>query len=84
MLGNRSFDHMLGFLYPGKSGPNGQPFEGLLGTESNNGADGKPVTVFQIDPTAPEAYFIPGAEPTRHTVRPASRCETLRLSQANS
>jgi phospholipase C len=63
MLENRSFDHMLGFLYPGKTGPNGQPFEGLLGTESNNGTDGKPVTVFQIDATSSDAYFMPGADP---------------------
>jgi phospholipase C len=28
MLENRSFDHMLGFLYPNKTGPGGQPFEG--------------------------------------------------------
>jgi phospholipase C len=63
MLENRSFDHMLGFLYPGKTGPNGQPFEGLLGTESNNGTDGKPVTVFQIDATSANAYYMPGADP---------------------
>jgi phospholipase C len=63
MLENRSFDHMLGFLYPGKTGPNGQPFEGLLGTESNTGTDGKPVTVFQIDAGSPNAYFMPGANP---------------------
>jgi phospholipase C len=62
MLENRSFDHMLGFLYPNKTGPNGQPFEGLLGTESNDDANGNPVTVFQIDPT-PDAYFMPGANP---------------------
>jgi phospholipase C len=63
MLENRSFDHMLGFLYPGKTGPNGQQFEGLLGTESNIGADGKPVTVFQVDATSPNAYYMPGADP---------------------
>src|SRR5580704_11291483 len=63
MLEDRSFDHMLGFLYPGKTGPNGQPFEGLLGTESNNGTDGKPVTVFQIDTTSTNAYCMPGADP---------------------
>jgi phospholipase C len=63
MLENRSFDHMLGFLYPGRTGPNGQPFEGLLGTESNNGPDGKPVTVFQIDTADPNAYYMPGADP---------------------
>jgi phospholipase C len=63
MLENRSFDHMLGFLYPNKTGPNGQPFEGLLGTEANNDSHGNPVTVFQIDPTAAGAYLMPGADP---------------------
>jgi phospholipase C len=63
MLENRSFDHMLGFLYPNKTGPNVQPFEGLHGTENNNDANGNPVTVFQIDPTAASAYFMPGADP---------------------
>ena len=63
MLENRSFDHMLGFLYPNKTGPNGQPFEGLLGTESNNDANGNPVTVYQIDTSTPGAYFMPGADP---------------------
>jgi phospholipase C len=28
MLENRSFDHMLGFLYPGNVSPSGQPFDG--------------------------------------------------------
>jgi len=63
MLENRSFDHMLGFLYPNKTGPNGQPFEGLLGTEANNDANGNPVQVFQIDPSSTDAYFMPGADP---------------------
>jgi phospholipase C len=63
MLENRSFDQMLGFLYPNKTGPNGQPFEGLLGTEANNDADGNAVQVFQIDPAAAGAYFMPGADP---------------------
>jgi phospholipase C len=63
MLENRSFDHMLGFLYPNKTGPNGQPFEGLDGTETNNDASGNPVEVFQIDPSTAEAYFMPGANP---------------------
>ncbi len=63
MLENRSFDHMLGFLYPNKTGPNGQPFEGLLGTESNNDENGNPVTVYQIDAGNPGAYFMPGADP---------------------
>jgi phospholipase C len=63
MLENRSFDHMLGFLYPNKSGPGGQPFEGLSGTESNNDTSGKPVAVYQIDTSTPGAYFMPGADP---------------------
>jgi phospholipase C len=63
MLENRSFDHMLGFLYPNKQGPGGQPFEGLLGTESNAGSSGTAVTVYQIDASQPGAYFMPGADP---------------------
>ena len=63
MLENRSFDHMLGFLYPNKTGPNGQPFEGLLGTESNNDGNGNPVTVYRIDTSKSGAYFMPGADP---------------------
>ena len=63
MLENRSFDHMLGFLYPGNVTPSDQPFEGLAGTESNLGSNGQPVTVFRIEPTTPNAYFMPGADP---------------------
>ena len=63
MLENRSFDHMLGFLYPGNVSPSGQPFDGLTGTESNPGSDGKPVTVFRIEPATPGAYYMPGADP---------------------
>jgi phospholipase C len=63
MLENRSFDHMLGFLYPGNVSPSGQPFDGLTGTESNPGSSGQPVTVFGIEPTTPSAYFMPGADP---------------------
>ena len=65
MLENRSFDHMLGFLYAdsNNTSPAGQPFEGLTGNESNKDATGNPVTVFKLDPTKPEAYFAPGADP---------------------
>jgi len=63
MLENRSFDHMLGYLYPGNVSPSGQPFDGLAGTESNPGSNGQPVTVFPIEPTTPSAYFMPGADP---------------------
>jgi len=63
MLENRSFDHMLGFLYPGNVSTSGQPFDGLTGTESNPGTNGQPVTVFRIEPTTPHAYFMPGSDP---------------------
>jgi phospholipase C len=63
MLENRSFDHMLGYLYPGNVTPSGQPFEGLTGTESNPDSSGQPVTVFPIEPTTPNAYLMPGADP---------------------
>jgi phospholipase C len=58
MLENRSFDHMLGFLYPKSDN-----FEGLTGSESNTDASGNTVTVHQIDHTATGAYFMPGADP---------------------
>src|ERR1051326_4380514 len=65
MLENRSFDHMLGFLYAGSGNvsPSGQPFAGLTGTESNPDAAGHPVTVFKIEPGTPNAYYMPGADP---------------------
>jgi phospholipase C len=65
MLENRSFDHMLGFLYTsaGNVSPAGQPYEGLTGKEANPDANGNPVTVFQITPSTPNAYFMPGADP---------------------
>ena len=66
MLENRSFDHMLGFLYTdaGNVSPAGQPFEGLTGKESNPGTSGnEPVTVFQIQGGVTNTYFLPGADP---------------------
>ncbi len=65
MLENRSFDHMLGFLYTsaGNVSPTGQPYEGLTGSESNPAASGPAVTVTRIEPTTPNAYFKPGADP---------------------
>jgi phospholipase C len=43
MRENRSFDHMLGYLYAdsGNVSPSGQPFAGLAGSESNPDASGK-------------------------------------------
>jgi phospholipase C len=65
MLENRSFDHLLGFLYKDRDNvsPAGQPYEGLKGSESNPDSVNKPVTVFPILPTTPNAYFMPGADP---------------------
>jgi phospholipase C len=65
MLENRSFDHMLGFLYTsaGNVSPSGQPYEGLSGTESNPDPAGQPVTVSRIEPGTANAYFKPGADP---------------------
>ena len=65
MLENRSFDHMLGFLYAssGNVSPAGQPFDGLSGTESNKDGTGKAVPVFKIQSTSSNAYFMPGADP---------------------
>ena len=65
MLENRSFDHMLGFLYTGRGNvsPAGQPYEGLTGSESNPASSGPPVSVFKIEPGTSNAYFMPGADP---------------------
>jgi phospholipase C len=65
MLENRSFDHMLGFLYQASNNvsPLGQPFEGLKGNETNADTSGKAVAVFPIKPSAPHAYLMPGANP---------------------
>ena len=65
MLENRSFDHMLGYLYAdsGNTSPSGQPFEGLSGSESNPSSSGAPVSAFKIEPSTPHAYFMPGADP---------------------
>jgi phospholipase C len=65
MLENRSFDHMLGFLYAdqGNISPAGQAFDGLSGKESNPDAKGRAVPVFKITPSIKNAYFMPGADP---------------------
>ena len=65
MVENRSFDHMLGFLYAddGNVSPAGDPFEGLTGTESNPDPSGNAITVFRIDPASPTAYLMPGTNP---------------------
>ena len=58
MLENRSFDHMLGFLYPRSDN-----FDGLDGTESNPDADGNDTRVFQITPGIQNAYYFSLANP---------------------
>jgi phospholipase C len=65
MLENRSFDHMLGFLYADEKNisPAGHAFEGLTGQESNPDSDKKPVKVFKIKASDETAYFMPGADP---------------------
>jgi phospholipase C len=65
MLENRSFDHMLGYLYSAANNvsPAGQPFDGLTGKESNPDANGQPVPVWPITPGTANAYFMPGADP---------------------
>jgi len=65
MLENRSFDHMLGYLYAdaGNVSPAGQPFEGLTGNESCPDGSGNQVPVFKVTPSTPNAYFMPGADP---------------------
>ena len=65
MLENRSFDHMLGYLYAGSGNvsPSGQPFEGLTGAESCPDGKGSQVSVYQITPSTPNGYFMPGADP---------------------
>jgi phospholipase C len=65
MLENRSFDHMLGYLYSGSGNvsPSGQPFEGLTGTESCPDGSGNQVAVYPITQSTPQAYFMPGADP---------------------
>ena len=74
MLENRSFDAMLGYLYPGNVSAAGDPFDGLTGNESCPGMDGKPVSVFPITPSTPEAYFYPGADPGEGYPATNSQC----------
>src|SRR5271166_1651608 len=66
VLENRSFDHMLGFLYAdsGNVSPvTKQPFEGLTGKESNSDATGASIPVSALTPGTANVYFTPGADP---------------------
>ncbi|MDJ0616470.1 MAG: alkaline phosphatase family protein [Calothrix sp. MO_192.B10] len=64
MLENRSFDHMLGFLYQDTNNvsPLGHPYEGLTGKEANPDSNGNMIRVFPI-PDDQNPYFWPGADP---------------------
>jgi phospholipase C len=65
MLENRSFDHMLGYLYAdsGNVSAAGHAFEGLTGTESNPDSKRRAVPVSKITAATKNAYFMPGADP---------------------
>ena len=66
MLENRSFDHMLGYLYAGSGNVSpltGQAFDGLSGTEFNLDNKGKPVPVTPLTAGSTNLYFMPGADP---------------------
>ncbi|HYY00257.1 MAG TPA: alkaline phosphatase family protein [Mycobacterium sp.] len=58
MLENRSFDHLLGYLYP-----RSDTFDGLDGTQSNLDAAGTAVSVYPITPDKQNAYYYPLANP---------------------
>ena len=76
VLENRSFDHMLGFLYADANNvsPAGQPFEGLTGTESNpDSANGASVVVSRIQPA------LANTSATRSSRR-SRRAGTMRLN----
>jgi phospholipase C len=59
MLESRSFDHLLGYLYP-KS----DTFDGLDGTECNRDSAGYAVSAYPITPQHENAYYYPLANPT--------------------
>jgi phospholipase C len=58
MLENRSFDCLLGKLYPASA-----DFDGLTGNESNPDAHGNPVQVWNSPGTDPAAMTIPTPDP---------------------
>jgi phospholipase C len=67
MLENRSFDQMLGFLYSdnGNQSLTGQPFDGLVGNESNPDDTGREFKVFKISPTTSKhPYLMRRADPS--------------------
>jgi phospholipase C len=65
ILENRSFDHMLGFLYAdsGNRSPTGQAYDGLTGEEWNPDDLGRQVRVYKIRASDPNCYLMPGGDP---------------------
>jgi len=65
MMENRSFDHILGYLYADRNNvsPLGHTFDGLTGNESNPDGKGGTVKVYPIKGTDPYPYFMPGTDP---------------------
>lgn len=63
MFENRSFDHMLGFLYKNNKSPLGHPFEGLTGQETNPDGKGDTIQVFPIKNDNPYTYYMPKMDP---------------------
>ena len=65
MFENRSFDHMLGFLYKDQNNksPLGHDFEGLTGNETNPDSQGNTHQVFEIDKNDKYAYYMPKMDP---------------------
>jgi len=65
MFENRSFDHMLGFLYKDNNNksPLGHPFEGLTGNETNPDGQGTAIKVFPIQNDNPYSYYMPLMDP---------------------
>lgn len=66
VLENRSFDHMLGFLYADSANVSPltkQPFEGLTGNEANVDTTGASVPVSRLTAGTEYLYFTPGADP---------------------
>ena len=76
-LENRSFDHMLGFLYDQENQPpRGQQFDGLTGNDTNPDANGKLVAITKITNQTPNAYWYPLCNPGEgfaNTNRPSRR-----------
>src|SRR5437588_760551 len=72
MLENRSFDHMLGFLYAdqGNKSPAGQPFEGLTGKESTRTPTASPFPSSRSRPPTRTLISCRAQTPARATPPP--------------